>query len=257
MSLSLALFAIGCSDNNDGENNGGEQDAAVADAGDVADTDDGSDASDTDDASDEDVDEMDTEEDTVQDSGNDTTDGSDADDGDAEEDAGPVALEIDAITPNRGPVEGGTPFVIEGQGFSDDTVVYFGSRQAQVTLVNGNLVGDTPEGPGEGPVNLKLIDRDSGDDVLEGGFTYTATVRIDAIDPSRIPTGGGVDVQVIGAGFSEETRVSFGGETALRHEFVAEDLLRVLAPSHPAGTVDVRVSERDGADVLPSGAEYY
>jgi hypothetical protein len=252
LSLLLALTALACSDDTDGQNNGGS-DASTVDAGDVEESDDASDVGDTDD---DDIDEMDVIEDTAED----TRDGGDdggSDGGEVEEDTGPAALEIDAIVPNRGPVEGGTPFVIEGAGFTDETVVYFGSRQAQVTLVDGELVGDTPEGPGVGPVNVKLIDQDTGDDVLEGGFTYTATVRIDSISPRRIPTSGGVEVQVDGAGFSSETRVSFGGETALRHEYVDDATLRVLAPSHPAGVVDVRVSDRNGTDVLAAGAEYF
>lgn len=176
---------------------------------------------------------------------------------DAQEDVAPVELRLDNITPARGPVAGGTPFVIEGAGFTRDTVVYFGSRQADVTLVDGNLVGETPEGAGVGAVNVKLLDPTMGDALLAGGFTYTATVELSAVSPQRIPTDGGVEVTVTGSGFDQETRVSFGSETGIRHTLVDSTMMRVVAPPHAAGSVDVRATNRDGTDMLPGALTYF
>jgi hypothetical protein len=181
----------------------------------------------------------------------------DADGGGGEEDVGPVELRIDAVIPPRGPVDGGTPFVIEGAGFSTDTVVYFGSREAPVTRIDGNLVGETPEGAGVGAVNVKLLDPDMGQAVLNGGYTYTATVEVAGVSPSRVPTSGGVEVTVDGRGFDADTRVSFGGQTGVRHTLTDSSTMRVVTPPHAAGPVDVRVTNQDGTSVLPEALTYY
>ncbi len=176
---------------------------------------------------------------------------------DAEPDVAPTELRLDSITPPRGPVDGGTPFVIKGAGFSRDTVVYFGSERADVTLVDGNLVGETPAGAGVGSVDLKLLDPTLGDALLAGGFTYTATVELTAVTPSRIPTDGGVEVTVDGRGFDSDTRISFGGQTGVRHTLVDSHTMRVVTPPHAAGAVDVRATNRDGTDVLAGAVTYF
>jgi hypothetical protein len=183
---------------------------------------------------------------------------SDADSGpDAAPDATPVELHLAGVTPSRGPVAGGTPFVLTGTGFSRDTVVYFGAARVDVTLVDSNLVGETPPGAGIGPVHIKVLDPTLGAAMLADGFTYTADVEITSVTPSRIPTEGGVQVAVAGRGFDEQTRVSFGGATGLRHTLVSPTLMRVITPPNPKGPVDVRLSNRDGIDLLPDGVTYF
>lgn len=250
----FVFVLAGCSD--DTETNNGLGDAALVPDTSV-DADAGADTWDT----------SDVEESDTADVGDDTADvidpsdigpGDTGDTGeDVEADTGPVELRIDSVTPPRGPVDGGTPFVIEGTGFTQETVVYFGSRRADVTLVDGTLVGEAPAGAGIGSVNVKLLDPTMGEALLAGGYTYTATVEVTAVNPTRVPTEGGVEVTVEGRGFSDETRVSFGGATGIRHTLVDSSMMRVVAPPHAAGEVDVRASNPDGSDVLPGALTYF
>ncbi len=178
------------------------------------------------------------------------------------EDMGPPDMEVtdlrvDAVIPPRGPVRGGTPFVVEGAGFTTSSVVFFGPERTEVELVDGNLVGLTPEGSAPGSVNVRVIDPDRGDETLIGGFTYTATLEVFDVVPSRIPTTGGVEVEVTGTGFDADTRVSLAGQTALRHTVVDEYTMRVIAPPGPKGVADVRVTNLDASVVLPEGVEYF
>lgn len=166
-------------------------------------------------------------------------------------------LRVDQISPTRGPLEGGTAFVITGAGFTDDTGVFFGGRRATVRLVDGALVGEAPVGVAPGPVTLKVQDATYGDDTLPDGYTYTTALTLSALSPDRLPTRGGVEVTLQGAGFDAQTRVSFGGQTALQHTLVSDRVLRVLAPPHAAGAVDVRATNRDASAVLPEGATYF
>ena len=174
-----------------------------------------------------------------------------------EQDMGPIVLRVDAVIPPRGPVEGDTPIVITGSGFTTETVVYFGSRPVNVELIDGDLVGHSPPGQGPGPVAVKVLDPTYGEEVLPGGFEYISPLAIDSVSPNRVPTDGGVEVTIRGRGFDDDTRASFGGTTGLRHTLVDPTLMRVIVPAHAAGVFDVRVSNRDATDVHPGGIEYF
>lgn len=173
------------------------------------------------------------------------------------EDTGPVVLRVDAVVPPRGKVTGGTPIAIQGSGFTDESVVYFGSRPADVELVDGQLVGQTPAGAGTGPVNVKVLDPTYGDEVLEDGFEYVPDLAVDAVTPGRVSSGGGVEVSVTGRGFDDDTRVSFGGATGVRHVTVDENLMRVVVGPHAAGTFDVRATNRAATSTLSDAITFF
>lgn len=172
-------------------------------------------------------------------------------------DFGDEELAVQDILPPSGSVLGGTPFVITGTGFTRDTAVFFGSRQAEAELVNRDLVGQTPPGSAPGPITVKVLDPEGGEVVVDGGFTYTVAMTVDAVSPARVPTSGGIEVEVLGQGFDEDTRVSFGGLTGLSHVLVSETRLRVITPPAPAGVVDVRASSRNATAKLVAGLTYY
>lgn len=171
-------------------------------------------------------------------------------------DGGLAPLELTSVSPPRGPVEGGTKFVIEGDGFTDETTVYFGSREADVELVDGRLAGETPEGTGPGTVPVKALDPESGQDSLESGFTYTTTLRVDSVSPVELPTDGGVEVTIEGRGFDSTTRASFDGATAARHNHVDSNTMRVVAPPGEAGPADLRLTNRDESILREEAVQY-
>jgi hypothetical protein len=176
---------------------------------------------------------------------------------DSEPDLPPVtAIRLDAIAPTRGPLTGETAFVIEGVGMTAQSRVYFGATEASVRLVDGKLAGETPAGLTPGPVNVKVLDPVYGADTLIAGYTYTSALVLDAVAPDRLPTAGGVEVSVYGKGFDGQTRVSFGGVTGIRHTLVSPELLRVIAPPHAAGAVDVRASNADETAQLVEAITY-
>ena len=171
-------------------------------------------------------------------------------------DTAPADLALQGITPGRGPVAGGTKFVVEGQGFTDETALFFGSRRADVRVVNGRLVGQTPAGSTPGPVTVKAKDPDTGEASLGPAYTYTKTLSFESIQPDVIPTRGGFQLTITGSGFTPDTRVSLGGETALTHEFIDSQTLRVLAPPHGAGLVDLRMTNREATIRVADAVEY-
>ncbi len=172
-------------------------------------------------------------------------------------DTGPEAFFLEAVIPPLGTVEGGTQVIVKGTGFTRDTVVFFGSRQADLLLVDGNLVGLTPAGSAPGPVSVKVLHPTDGTLVLDDGFTYTDALKIDSVSPSKLPTEGGVEVTIRGRGFSDTSRVSFGGKTGLRHSFSSKTLMRVVSPPNTVGFKDLRVSSPIGSAVEFDAVEYF
>ncbi|MFB6375033.1 MAG: IPT/TIG domain-containing protein, partial [Bradymonadaceae bacterium] len=174
-----------------------------------------------------------------------------------ESDGGLAPLSLKRVSPARGPVAGGTQFVVTGEGFTRETTLFFGSRQAETELVDGKLVGQTPKAAGTGPVAVKALDPQTGEDVLPKAFTYTESLRVDTVTPDRIPTDGGVEVTIEGNGFDTDTRVSFDGNTGLTHEFVDGDTLRVVAPANEAGPATLRVTTSEETTAVEGAVTYF
>lgn len=114
---------------------------------------------------------------------------------------GPV---IGTVTPNSGPVAGGTTVTITGAGFTMGTVITIGG----VPLVNQNtngvdqiITGETP--PHAAGVVDVVVTSNDGSYTLVGGFTYLA----DGADPAALPPTGadvmlplGVALALVAAG---------------------------------------------------------
>lgn len=168
-------------------------------------------------------------------------------------------LSITSVAPERGSVDGDTPIVIEGTGFSADSVVFFGANEATVEFVDGRLVGRTPPASAPGPVLVKVLDPEFEETaVLADAYEYIEPLTIDTILPTQSPTTGGVEVTLSGRGFDQFTRISFGGQSATRHTVVSSNLMRVLTPqSSTTGLVDVRATSRDATVVVPDGFTYF
>jgi IPT/TIG domain len=69
-----------------------------------------------------------------------------------------------------------------------------------------------------------------------------------SVGPSLGSTGGGTSIAITGTGLQSGLRVAFGAATAERSWFDTRtnDRLFTTTPNHPAGTVDVSVTNPDG-----------
>ena len=82
--------------------------------------------------------------------------------------------------------------------------------------------------------------------------------QVSALAPPHAATSGDSLVAVTGAGFREDSRVTIGGAEARIVEFLDSHSVTVLAPAHPAGAVDVAVTNPDGrSGALPGGFTYH
>ncbi|TXD38226.1 hypothetical protein FRC98_04835 [Lujinxingia vulgaris] len=251
LALCAALFA-GCGDDViEDPTDGGLTDVDLTDVGDASDPADTPDAEP--DAGDADTD---LDADPQPDVSDDTDPGLPDTAPDADVDPEPTEVLLESVTPARGPLAGGTPFVLRGEGFGEETRVFFDIHAVEVDLIDGTLTGTTPPGEGVGPATLRVIDPVLGEDALVNGFTYFEDLSFTSVQPDRIATFGGAEVSVRGRGFTPETRVSLGGTTALRHTFISSELLRVIAPPGVAGPADLRLTNPDASLTAPNALLY-
>jgi len=102
---------------------------------------------------------------------------------------------IDLISPNQGPVSGGTQVTITGVGFNGNIGVSFGRLDLTVSRVDSRMIVVTsPAAPGEQSVDVTVWS-DDGEETIEGGFLYTDTPNSNndtgGTDTGGNDTGGG------------------------------------------------------------------
>lgn len=161
---------------------------------------------------------------------------------------------ITSITPDAGPIAGGTSVTIRGADFPKTIGVLFGDLAAtDVQRINeGLLIAVTPA-QAVGEVPIVLVDSDGATYATDAVFTYEDPTEdpayvapvvyptIQSVLPSSGSVVGGTVVTIAGTHFTADLTVSFGGAPA-SFDLVDETLLTAVAPAHTAGTVDVTLS---------------
>jgi hypothetical protein len=132
---------------------------------------------------------------------------------------------ISTISPNSGPVTGGTRVTIFGDGFQEPVQVLFNTAEARVLNVEFDRINiETPAGrdtnpdgtgPLVGPVAVLVRNINSQTQAtMAAGFHYKAGIQITAVSPLEGPAAGGTRVTIDGNGFVSPLVVLIGGVEA-------------------------------------------
>jgi hypothetical protein len=168
---------------------------------------------------------------------------------------------LEEISPESGPMTGGTTVTIAGTDFtaSGETVVTFGGVSAlNIVVVNNTTITcDTPPAAQSGAVDVSVANV-YGYDTLPGAFTYGTAPIVSNVTPAHGFVAGGTSVTIIGSNFttSQGTTVTFGGSAATNVVVVDSATITCETPAHAAGFVDVAVASSNGSGVLQNGFEY-
>jgi hypothetical protein len=176
------------------------------------------------------------------------------------------APSITSVFPATGPNNGGTLITITGTGgfVPGATVTVGGNPAGQVNVVNSTTItAITPLGPsnGETPLhNFDVVVRNPDGTTItkSGAFQYFfAPLSISSLSPSSGLPAGGYDVTITGTGFNSAlaSTVTFGGVAATNVRVLDAVTMKVTAPAHAAGTVDVVVNFGTSA-TLANGFTY-
>jgi len=176
------------------------------------------------------------------------------------------APSINSVSPSTGPTSGGTTFTIAGSGFVSGATVTVGGRPAgEVRVVDGTTITAlAPLGPasGETPLltqDVVVINPDGTRITKTGGFTYfVPALTVSSLSPSLGSPSGGTDVTISGAGMNSAivSSVTFGGVAATNVRVIDAVTMRVTAPAHAAGAVNVAVTVGGATVTLANGYTY-
>jgi len=138
---------------------------------------------------------------------------------------------ITSVKPDFGSSAGGEMVTITGRDFRDKDSegdyrapkIYFGGIEAQsVSMVNDSIIyAKTPPYPGEGRVDVTIVNADAGTHVLKGGFEYRRSrPKIDSVVPGKGSRNGNQEIVIHGSDFRESDLSSYyEGETVYKHVY--------------------------------------
>lgn len=163
----------------------------------------------------------------------------------------PVPASFTAMTPTSGPETGGTPVTITGSGFRTPNatgVTFGGVPGTGFTVVDDQTIQVVA--PPHAPGNVGVIVLSPAGNAGPRTFTYLAVPpTVTGLSPDRGPESGGTVVTVSGTGFTspDVTGVSFDGVPGTGLVVVSDTELRITAPAHAPGSVNVVVTSPAGA----------
>ncbi len=157
-----------------------------------------------------------------------------------------AALNLHSVSPDSGPAPGGTPIVVEGEGFGPACNLFIGNRQALFVNVDDSFRIEAVTPPGScGPVDVRVVcDGEKG--TLKDAFSYGGAPEILNAEPSVGLAAGGYWITLHGKNFTPGTVVQVGDQMAETTHFISADRVDVLLPEAEAGLVGFTASNECG-----------
>jgi hypothetical protein len=168
---------------------------------------------------------------------------------------------LTAVSPNAGPIAGGTTVTITGTGFvSGRTSVSFGSGHgaADVTVNSPTSITTSPPAESTGTVDV-TVGTPGGTSAPSTAdrFTYDPVSTVTAISASAGPTAGGTTVTITGTNFiSGATTVAFGAEPATNVTVNSPGSVTGTSPAATAGTADITVTTPGGTSATNAADKF-
>jgi IPT/TIG domain len=157
---------------------------------------------------------------------------------------------VAALSESKGPTAGGSQLEIAGSNLAEASAVEFGATVIEAPFAENTATKITLNVPQHSAGTLSvLVTTDGGTsaNTAADDYTYVATPAVTALSPAMGPTAGGNLVQITGLRLSEASAVEFGA-TVIEAPFIEDTAtaIKVNAPAHPAGTVNVKVTTLGG-----------
>lgn len=163
-----------------------------------------------------------------------------------------------SISPNFGPVAGGTFITLLGSGFTNATAVTFGGQAAKFDVISdGRIAAVSPPAPGGTAQAVDVIVTTpigASTAVPEDGFTYAAAPAVSQLTPVEAPFLGGTEVVIGGSGFAGADAVLFG-DTRAAFRVWSDSVLTATAPPG-VGPVQVTVRTKLGLSATGPASQF-
>jgi hypothetical protein len=164
---------------------------------------------------------------------------------------------IGGISPNSGPVTGGTQVTVSGTGFDPGSKVFIGGIAAAVAGIRTatTITVISPVLPA-GPNDVKVVNPNGLFSVLPGAFFATgAPPVINNVSPHFGHTPGAM-ISIAGTGFQPGCEVYIGGVAATLNGVATTNTINVTVPDLPVGPADVEIVNPDGTNAVLAGGFY-
>jgi len=157
---------------------------------------------------------------------------------------------ISSVSPNAGPLEGGTPIIITGTGFITEPDVLIGGAEAILKgILPTKITALTPPSDA-GVKDVIVVDPDGQRATLRVAFTYNTAPVITRVTPDNGRLAGGTRITIQGGGFQPgaEVRISINQgayRAASSVEVMSSSVITALTPPGQPGAENVLVLNPD------------
>ncbi|GAA5015815.1 hypothetical protein GCM10023258_00810 [Terrabacter aeriphilus] len=157
-----------------------------------------------------------------------------------------------------GPVRGGTSVDLSGPGVGATTRVWFGAASVtEVTRVSATRVRVKTPVHAAALVNVRVTTPAGTSPLtLRSTFAYEAVPSVTGLSTRTSSTAGQATVTITGSGLYRASSVHFGTTPASGLTRVSRTQVRVTAPAHAAGVVDVRVTTPGGTSPVVAAGRF-
>ncbi len=154
------------------------------------------------------------------------------------------------VAPFAGPLQGGTPVVVQGAGFVSPSSVRFGDQSLPAPMSNATetelaTVSVAALPAVEGPVDV-TVDNAHGSHTRAGGFVYydesNTAPRVISVSPTTGLTDGGAEIQIVGVGLDQGVSVTLDGAPADCTAHTSFSMTCTTPPAAQEGDVPLLIS---------------
>ncbi len=157
-------------------------------------------------------------------------------------------ISVSSVVPTIASNLGGTIVRILGTEFGAGATASFDGTPALTnTLISSTELETMVPAGTLGPADVQVRNLNLATATLAGGITYVVPPNVSKISPATGLLSGGTVVTILGTDFANGITVKFGATDAASVTFVSGTELRVVAPAHALGTVNVIVTNPDGS----------
>jgi hypothetical protein len=164
---------------------------------------------------------------------------------------------VTSVSPNTGPLAGGTKVTITGSRFAKVKAVTFGTKSVPFLVKSRTrIVATAPKSASVGTVPVRVRTAAGSSALTKSSrFTYLPIPRVTKVAPAAGPTSGGNVVTITGSGFTRTNQVTFGSKLA-KFTVASDKKITVAAPPGTPGRVQVRVRTPGGRSAAVRASTY-
>ncbi len=167
---------------------------------------------------------------------------------------------ISLISPNSGPITGGTSISISGSGFQAGAIVSLSGLLCQNISVSSNslITCQTPSSS-FGAKTITVVNPDAQSTSLAASFSYNfgAAPTVSSISPSNGPATGGTSLSIQGSNLYVGISVTVGGLNCTNVNIISSNSLTCVSPANGFGAKSIVLTNIDAQTVSIANAFSY